>query len=45
MNDGCPRTGAALRRRGFEVVEIPTDEFLKSGGSVKCLVLTLDSFA
>ena len=30
--------------KGFRVVETPTDEFIKAGGSVKCLVLMLDAF-
>jgi N-dimethylarginine dimethylaminohydrolase len=34
---GNPRTVAALRERGFEVVEVETGEFLKSGGSVFCM--------
>ena len=32
----------ALESRGFEVVETPLDEFLKAGGSAKCLTLRLD---
>jgi N-dimethylarginine dimethylaminohydrolase len=31
-----------LERRGFEVTETPLDEFLKAGGSAKCLTLRLD---
>jgi N-dimethylarginine dimethylaminohydrolase len=34
---GCTHTNAALRRAGYEVVELDTDEFLKSGGSVFCM--------
>jgi len=34
---GCKDTNAALRRAGYEVVELDTDEFLKSGGSVFCM--------
>lgn len=45
LNSGCGRTVAALERRGFRCVETPMGEFLKAGGSVKCLVLTLDHFA
>ena len=30
-----------LRERGFEVVEVPLSEFLKAGGSAKCLTLKL----
>jgi N-dimethylarginine dimethylaminohydrolase len=34
---GCVRVNAELRQRGFIVHEVPTDEFLKSGGSVFCM--------
>jgi N-dimethylarginine dimethylaminohydrolase len=34
---GCDDTNAALREAGYEVVEVDTDEFLKSGGSVFCM--------
>jgi N-dimethylarginine dimethylaminohydrolase len=44
LNSGCPETGAALAARGLRAVECPTDEFIKAGGSVKCLVLMLDAF-
>ena len=39
-----PRVERALAARGYEPVPAPTGEFLKAGGSVKCLVLTLDAF-
>lgn len=45
MNAGCLPTRTAVERRGFQVVEVPMDEFIKAGGSVKCLVLTLDTFS
>ena len=45
MNTGCPATVRALRERGYEPVETATDEFIKAGGSVKCLTLMLDGFA
>ncbi|HEX7558620.1 MAG TPA: hypothetical protein VF386_05455, partial [Usitatibacter sp.] len=32
----------ALARRGFEVVQTPLSEFMKAGGSAKCLTLRLD---
>ncbi|MGE0357385.1 MAG: dimethylarginine dimethylaminohydrolase family protein [Burkholderiales bacterium] len=32
----------ALGRRGFEVVATPLSEFMKAGGSAKCLTLRLD---
>ncbi|MDA0256171.1 MAG: arginine deiminase-related protein [Chloroflexi bacterium] len=44
LNTGCPATEAALRERGLRPVTVPTDEFIKAGGSVKCLVLMLDAF-
>jgi arginine dihydrolase len=38
----CPtRVGHLLERWGFEPVEAPVGEFLKAGGSCRCLVLTL----
>jgi N-dimethylarginine dimethylaminohydrolase len=42
LNTGCPRLEAALRERGFTPHATPLDEFLKAGGSAKCLVLRLD---
>lgn len=44
MNTGCRQTEAALARRGLRAVSTPTDEFIKAGGSVKCLVLMLDAY-
>jgi N-dimethylarginine dimethylaminohydrolase len=44
MNTGCPETEAALARRGLRAATTATDEFIKAGGSVKCLVLMLDAF-
>ena len=32
----------ALGRHGFEVVQTPLSEFMKAGGSAKCLTLRLD---
>ena len=32
---------ATLRKRGFHVVQVPLDEFLKAGGAAKCLVMKL----
>jgi N-dimethylarginine dimethylaminohydrolase len=34
-----------LARRGFETHELDLSEFLKAGGSAKCLVLTLRRFS
>lgn len=41
-NAGCPQLGDELRSRGFEPVETPLSEFVKAGGSAKCLTLRLD---
>jgi N-dimethylarginine dimethylaminohydrolase len=41
-NTGCPRLHAALRAKGFDPRETPLDEFVKAGGSAKCLTLRLD---
>jgi N-dimethylarginine dimethylaminohydrolase len=39
---GCPELGRELRRRGFTSRETPLGEFVKAGGSAKCLTLRLD---
>lgn len=39
---GCPNLHAKLRSEGFTPYETPLDEFLKAGGSAKCLTLRLD---
>ncbi len=41
-NTGCPKLAESLRGRGYEPVETPLDEFIKAGGSAKCLTLRLD---
>jgi len=41
-NTGCPQLHADLKARGFSPLETPLDEFLKAGGSAKCLTLRLD---
>jgi len=38
---GNPRTVKRLETAGYAVHEVATDEFLKAGGSVRCLTLTL----
>lgn len=38
---GTPRLQAALRERGWQVQEVAVDEYIKSGGAARCLVLTL----
>jgi N-dimethylarginine dimethylaminohydrolase len=42
LNAGCPKLAAALKDRGYTVGATPLDEFLKAGGSAKCLTLRLD---
>lgn len=41
-NTGCEQLAADLRSRGYEPVMVELDEFLKAGGSAKCLTLRLD---
>lgn len=41
-NTGCPRLHEQLRALGYEPRETPLDEFVKAGGSAKCLTLRLD---
>lgn len=41
-NTGCPELHRQLRARSFEPIETPLSEFVKSGGSAKCLTLRLD---
>jgi N-dimethylarginine dimethylaminohydrolase len=39
MNGGCPKIRGELESLGFSVFETPLSEFIKAGGSAKCLVL------
>jgi N-dimethylarginine dimethylaminohydrolase len=41
-NTGCDHLHAALRDCQYETVATPLDEFVKAGGSAKCLTLRLD---
>jgi N-dimethylarginine dimethylaminohydrolase len=41
MNDGCPNIRRDLEARGFSVFELSLSEFIKAGGSAKCLVLKI----
>jgi N-dimethylarginine dimethylaminohydrolase len=41
-NTGCPKFHAALQLKGFSAIETPLGEFVKAGGSAKCLTLRLD---
>jgi N-dimethylarginine dimethylaminohydrolase len=42
MNEGAPKLAAALAERGFTVHALDFSEFIKSGGSAKCLTLRID---
>jgi N-dimethylarginine dimethylaminohydrolase len=42
MPAGCDETAATLEGRGYSVVCVDTSEFIKAGGSCKCLTLHLD---
>ena len=41
-NTRCPRMAEELAKLGYRSVEVELDEFLKAGGSAKCLTLRLD---
>lgn len=41
INEGCPDLRRILEDRGYAVFETPLDEFIKAGGSAKCLCLIL----
>ena len=45
MNHGCPRICSLLQALGFSMFEIPLTEFIKAGGSAKCLVLQVPDSA
>lgn len=38
----CPETVGLLESRGYQAHQVPLHEFMKSGGSAKCLTLALD---
>jgi N-dimethylarginine dimethylaminohydrolase len=42
LPSGCPETMKWLDVRGYRPHEVPLEEFMKSGGSAKCLTLALD---
>jgi N-dimethylarginine dimethylaminohydrolase len=43
IHQGNKNTVAALEKRNFDVVELDTSEFLRSGGSVFCMTLNFYS--
>ena len=42
INDGAPNLARALKDSGYGVRVVRLTEFLKAGGSAKCLTLRLD---
>ncbi|MFO0876328.1 MAG: arginine deiminase-related protein [Gemmataceae bacterium] len=42
LNAGSTKLAAGLRDWGYTPIEVELDEFIKSGGSAKCLTLRLD---
>ena len=42
LNEGAPKLARTLERHGFTAVPLPLTEFIKAGGSAKCLTLRLD---
>ena len=42
LNAGCDRMAADLQKLGYATAAVELDEFIKSGGSAKCLTLRLD---
>jgi N-dimethylarginine dimethylaminohydrolase len=45
INEGCPKIRSQLESLGFSVFEIPLTEFIKAGGSAKCLVLRIPYYS
>jgi N-dimethylarginine dimethylaminohydrolase len=41
-NTGCEKLHEALAEKGYQPIATPLDEFVKAGGSAKCLTLRLD---
>ncbi|HSQ57987.1 MAG TPA: arginine deiminase-related protein [Gemmata sp.] len=41
-NSRCPELASSLAKAGYRSIEVELDEFLKAGGSAKCLTLRLD---
>jgi N-dimethylarginine dimethylaminohydrolase len=42
LNSGCPKLESSLRKSGYATRSTPLSEFVKAGGSAKCLTLRLD---
>ena len=42
LNDLAPKLAQALQTAGYAAIPVPLTEFIKSGGSAKCLTIRLD---
>ncbi len=42
LNEGAPKLARTLQDRGYDTCPLPLTEFIKAGGSAKCLTLRLD---
>jgi N-dimethylarginine dimethylaminohydrolase len=42
LNSGCDALADRLRAWGYQPIQVELDEFIKSGGSAKCLTIRLD---
>lgn len=42
LNEGAPKLARALERNGYRAVPLKLTEFIKAGGSAKCLTFRLD---
>ena len=42
LNTDCDELAAGLKSWGYQTIAVELDEFLKAGGSAKCLTLRLD---
>jgi len=42
LNEGAPKLARALERQGFQPIPLRLTEFIKAGGSAKCLTFRID---
>jgi N-dimethylarginine dimethylaminohydrolase len=42
LNEGAPKLAMALERHGYRAIPLKLTEFIKAGGSAKCLTFRLD---
>lgn len=43
VNSGCDGSSKTLENKGYKIIETDLSEFIKAGGSAKCLVLFMDN--